>query len=135
MKRVLTFGVFDYFHIGHLALLEQAREQGDFLIVAVQKDEAIRKYKPEANVFYSTAQRVRLIESLRPVDRVVTYSDVDKDIQRMDFDVFAVGEDQIHDGFQRAIQWCLGNGKNVVRMHYTQDISSTELKKRIKDLS
>ncbi|MDO4499443.1 MAG: adenylyltransferase/cytidyltransferase family protein [Coriobacteriaceae bacterium] len=52
MKKVLTVGVFDYFHIGHLNLFERARALGDCLIVAVQDGDFILKYKPEANVLY-----------------------------------------------------------------------------------
>lgn len=36
MKKVVTFGVYDYFHLGHLRLFKNARELGDYLIVAVQ---------------------------------------------------------------------------------------------------
>ena len=43
MIKVLTFGVFDYFHYGHLKLFEQARKYGDYLIVAIQKDDDIKK--------------------------------------------------------------------------------------------
>ena len=131
MTKVLTFGVFDYFHYGHLRLLEQARQAGDYLIVAVQQEESIRKYKPNAELFYSTQQRVHLLSSLSVVDEVVTYNDVDQDIPKIDFDIFAVGEDQTHMGFQRACQWCRENGKQVLRMQYTGEISSTIIKERL----
>ena len=132
MKKVVTFGVFDYFHLGHLRLFEQARQYGDYLLVAVQEDEKILEYKPTSTIFYSTEDRVHLIESLRPVDSVTTYRDVDVDIQHLDFDVFAVGEDQNHEGFQRAIQWCHDHGKEVARLHYTKGISSTRIKQELK---
>jgi len=38
MKRVITFGTFDLFHIGHLRILERARELGDYLLVGVSSD-------------------------------------------------------------------------------------------------
>ena len=51
--KVLTFGVYDYLHYGHLKLFERASKLGDYLIVAVQKDEEIHKTKPEANMLYN----------------------------------------------------------------------------------
>lgn len=44
---------------------------------------------------------------------------------------FAVGEDQNHAGFQRAIEWCKENGKEVVRMKRTPGICSSEIKKSL----
>lgn len=132
MKKVITFGVFDYFHIGHLNLLEQAKELGDYLIVAVQEEESIQKYKKEAKIFYNTSDRVRLIKALRIVDEVVLYRDVDKDIQLYDFDIFAIGEDQLHSGFVKAVQWCKENGKEVERLRYTTGVSSKMIKREVK---
>ncbi len=131
MKKVVTFGVYDYFHLGHLRLFKQAREYGDYLIVAVQDGDYILKYKPEAKVLYTTDQRKELIGELRIVDEVTSYTDVDKTIKELDFDVFAVGEDQKHEGFMRAIEWCRQNGKEVVRLHRTAGISSTDVKNDI----
>ena len=50
MNRVLTFGVYDYFHLGHLRLFKQCKEYGDYLIVAVQDGDYIKKYKPGVNI-------------------------------------------------------------------------------------
>ena len=39
MKKVITYGTFDLFHIGHLELLRRAKGLGDYLVVAVSTDE------------------------------------------------------------------------------------------------
>lgn len=133
MKKVITFGVFDYFHLGHLYLFEKAKGYGDYLIVAIHADEAILKYKPSACMLYSTEQRAHMVKALSVVDEVGTYNDVDIDIQKFDFDVFAIGEEQNHAGFQRAVDWCEKHGKEVVRLPRTKGISSTEIKQKIKN--
>ena len=128
MKKVLTFGVYDLLHIGHMLLFKRAKAPGDYLIVAVQDGDCILKYKPGTEMVYSTDERLYMVSTIRYVDEVVTYRDVDVDIKDIDFDVFAVGEDQKHAGFQRAIQWCRDNGKEVVVLTRTEGISSTMLR-------
>ena len=128
MKKILTVGVFDMLHIGHVLLFKKARELGDYLIVAVQEDDSILKYKPGTKMVYTTAERMFMVGALRYVDEVVTYRDVDTDIQGLDFDVFAKGPDQSHAGFQRAEAWCRAHGKEVVVIPRTENISSTLLK-------
>jgi len=39
MKRIITFGTFDLFHIGHLRIIQRAKQEGDYLIVGVSSDE------------------------------------------------------------------------------------------------
>lgn len=94
MNKILTFGVYDYFHLGHLRLFKQCKEYADFLIVAVQDGNYILKYKPDAKVLYSTDERVEMLEALRIVDKVITYEQVSVDtIEKIDFDILALGED------------------------------------------
>lgn len=128
MKKILTFGVFDYFHYGHLKLLERTKALGDYLIVAVQRSEEIHKTKPQAKILYSTEQRIEIINSIRYVDEVVPYSQVADDIKSIDFDVFVKGEDQTHAGFEKAAAWCLENGKQVITLTRTPNISSSQIK-------
>lgn len=131
MKKVITVGVFDYFHLGHLRLFENAKKLGDYLIVAVQDGDCILKTKPDAKVLYTTEQRIDLVRSLRVVDEVIVYQDVDKILPGVDFDVFAIGADQTHAGFQRAVKWCEENGKNVVRLPRTPGICSSAIKESL----
>ena len=132
MKKILTFGVYDMLHIGHILLFKHAKElfpgKDCRLIVAVQDSDFILKYKPDTKMVYTTEERLFMVSSVRYVDEVVTYCDVDKDIQKIDFDVFAKGPDQCHPGFQRAVEWCKANGKEVVVIPRTEGISSTMLR-------
>ena len=125
MKTVLTFGVFDMLHTGHVILFRRARELGDRLIVAVQDGDYILKYKPEAKIVCSTEERRFLVGSIRFVDATVIYRDVDKDIQTFDFDIFVKGPDQNHEGFRRAEQWCREHGKEVITLPRTEGVSSS----------
>jgi glycerol-3-phosphate cytidylyltransferase len=128
MKTVLTFGVYDLLHIGHIQLFRRAKELGDKLVVAVQDESVILKYKPQAKMVYTTQERCFMVEAIKYVDEVVVYKDVDEDIKNIDFDVFAKGPDQIHAGFQRAVKWCEEHGKEVVVLPRTEGISSTMLR-------
>lgn len=114
-----------------MRLFKNAKALGDYLIVAVQDGNYILKTKPNAKVMYTTEERKELVGALRVVDEVVDYTDVDVTIKTLDFDVFAIGEDQNHEGFQRAIKWCEDNGKEVVRMRRTPGICSSEIKKML----
>lgn len=130
-KKVLTVGVYDLLHKGHVELYRRAKGLGDYLIVAAQDSDFILKYKPTAKVLNSTEDRKYMIKSIRYVDEVITYSDVDRIVQEVDFDVFVTGPDQCHEGFQRAIQWCEEHGREHIVLGRTDGVSSSELKARI----
>lgn len=130
-KKVLTVGVYDLLHKGHVELYRRAKGLGDYLIVAAQDSDFILKYKPTAQVMNSTEDRKYMIKAIRYVDEVITYTDVDKIVQEVDFDVFVTGPDQIHSGFQRAIRWCEEHGKEHIVLARTDGVSSSELKAKI----
>ena len=130
-KKVMTVGVYDLLHKGHVELYRRAKGLGDYLIVAAQDGDFILKYKPTAKVLNSTEDRKYMIKSIRYVDEVITYTDVDEIVQEVDFDVFVTGPDQCHDGFQRAIRWCEEHGKEHIVLGRTDGVSSSELKAKI----
>ena len=133
MKSILTFGVFDMLHFGHVMLFKKladyvAGKGGGNVIVAVQDNDSILKYKPESRIVYSLEEKIFMLEAIRYIDEIKVYKDVDEDIKKINFDILAVGPDQKHTGFQRAMQWCRDHGKEVVVMPRTDGICSTELK-------
>ena len=130
-KKVLTVGVYDLIHKGHVELYRRARGLGDYLIVAVQDGDEILKYKPQAKVMNSTEDRMYMVKSIRYVDEVIVYRGVDDIVKEVDFDIFVTGPDQIHAGFQAAIQWCESHGREHLVLGRTEGISSSELKAKI----
>lgn len=136
-KTAITFGVFDLIHFGHFELFRRIREivgkEGQ-VIVAVQEDSIVTKYKPQTRLVYDWNTRVKMIQALRYVDDVVSYRDIDDSIKHINFDVFVVGADQNHAGFQRAIKWCHEQGKEVVILPRTEGISTTKLKGILKEM-
>lgn len=69
MSTVITFGTFDVFHIGHLRLLERAKNEGQRLIVGVSSDELNYK-KKQRNPVYNQNSRMAIIAALECVDSV-----------------------------------------------------------------
>ncbi len=133
MKKILTVGVYDLLHIGHVELFRKAKALGDYLIVAVQDSAVVEKFKPDANLLYSTEERMYMVNAIKHVDEVVVYGNVSDIVKEVDFDVFAKGPDQVHKGFQDAVEWCENNGKEVVIVGRTEGVSSSDLKTIIKN--
>lgn len=132
MSKILTFGVYDYFHIGHLRLFQQCKTYADYLIVAVQDGEYILKYKPSANILYTTGQRVEIISALKIVDEVVIYQSVSEEtLEKIDFDILALGEDHVGERFTVVENWCKNHGKQVVRLKRTPGICSSDIKSEL----
>ena len=130
-RRVMTVGVYDLLHKGHVELYRRAKGLGDYLIVAVQDGDYILKYKPTAKVLNSTEDRTYMVKSIRYVDEVITYTDVDKIVKEVDFDILVTGPDQCHSGFHQAIRWCQEHGREHIILGRTDGVSSSELKSKI----
>ena len=69
MIKVITFGTFDVFHLGHLRILKRARALGDHLTVGISTDELniAKKGRP---TIYPYNQRAEIVSALRVVDHV-----------------------------------------------------------------
>ena len=72
---VMTNGCFDILHPGHVGYLEQARELGDRLIVAVNSDASVRRLKGPGRPVNPLEQRMPVLAGLRSVDWVVPFEE------------------------------------------------------------
>ena len=72
---VMSNGAFDLIHIGHLRSLEQARAYGDVLVVGINSDASVRRYKSPDRPIVPEADRAELIAGLACVDYVVLFAE------------------------------------------------------------
>lgn len=72
---VFTNGCFDLLHVGHIALIEQARRFGDRLIVAINSDASVSKLKGPNRPVVSQKERARVLAALAAVDAVVVFEE------------------------------------------------------------
>ena len=70
---VLTNGVFDLLHVGHLRCLEDARSRGDLLVVAVNSDKSTAKLKGKGHPVVTMAERMEALSTLWFVDYVTSF--------------------------------------------------------------
>ena len=92
---VLTNGVFDLMHVGHVRYLEDARARGDFLVVAVNSDKITEKIKGKGYPINPCAERMELLSTLWFTDYITTFDDETADdlIRTLQPDVYAKGTD------------------------------------------
>ncbi len=74
-KLVMTNGCFDLLHPGHIGYLREAREAGDFLLVAINTDESVKRLKGPGRPAQPAADRCAVLEALGCVDAVITFSE------------------------------------------------------------
>ena len=72
---VFTNGCFDIIHAGHVAYLEQARQLGDRLIVAVNSDDSVRHLKGKGRPINPVERRMAVLAGLEAVDWVLSFTD------------------------------------------------------------
>ncbi|MFQ3550049.1 MAG: D-glycero-beta-D-manno-heptose 1-phosphate adenylyltransferase [Armatimonadota bacterium] len=75
-KIVFTNGCFDILHIGHIRYLQDARNQGDLLIVGVNSDESVRALKGPERPVVNEKERIEILAALECVDYVTLFSEL-----------------------------------------------------------
>jgi rfaE bifunctional protein nucleotidyltransferase chain/domain len=132
-KRIVsTNGVFDLLHLGHVRYLQQARELGGCLVVAVNSDACTRHLKGPARPFVGEAERMELLAALASVD-IVTLFDEPTPEAVLDVirpDIHTKGGDY-HPALLPEAAVVERHGGKVVAIPFVQGFSTTALAERI----
>lgn len=128
-----TTGVFDMFHIGHLHILEKAKENCESLIVGVTTDELCFKRKHKYPIINEN-ERMEIVRAIRYVDKVILQKDMDKAkiVKQLRADVVFVGSDwKGSDAWNQYEKEFANIGCEVIYLDHTDGISSTLLREKL----
>jgi len=128
-----TQGTFDMFHIGHLNLLQNARQQCDYLIVGVNDDALVVSYKDKKPIV-PLEERIRIVEAVRYVDEVIGCDSLDKESiwKKYRYNKLFIGDD-----WKGNTRWNQTEKElkkyhvEVIYLPYTQSVCSTVMRERL----
>lgn len=118
-KTVLVGGCFDLIHFGHLEFLKKSKMEGDFLIVALESDEFIKKNKRKIPI-HSQKERAEVLANLKMIDLVILlpYFDTDekyfKLVKKIDPKVIAITEGDLQTENKKAQARLIGAEVKIV---------------------
>jgi glycerol-3-phosphate cytidylyltransferase len=113
------------FHYGHVHLLRRAREQGDYLIVALSTDDFNEREKGK-RTYFSYAQRKLILEAIRYVDEVIpeeSWEQKRTDVKEHGVSCFVIGDD-----WRGKFDFLKEEGCEVVYLERTPEVSSSGIK-------
>jgi len=121
--RIITFGTFDVFHVGHVNILERAKACGHELYVGVSSDD-LNMSKKQRYPIYNEEDRMHIISSLSCVDYVFLEESLEKKkeyIQKFQADMLIMGDDWLGK-FDDMKEFC-----QVKYLPRTPSVSTTEI--------
>jgi len=130
---VLTNGVFDLLHPGHVRYLQDARRQGDALIVAVNSDRSVRAIKGPERPVNPESERAEILSALACVDAVVVFDEDNPQqvVNRLQPDVLVKGADWAVDEIigRETVE---SRGGRVVRIPIAEGYSTSAIIEKIR---
>lgn len=131
-KIVFTNGCFDILHRGHVAYLNEARAQGDVLIVGLNSDASVKRLKGEERPVNSESDRKFVLENLKSVDFVEIFEEDDplRLIKLVKPQVLVKGGDWKPDQIIGS-DFVLQNGGQVYSLNFINGFSTTKTIEKI----
>ncbi len=133
---VFTNGCFDIIHPGHILHLQQARQEGDVLVVALNSDESVRQLKGPGRPVFSQQERATVLAALEPVDYITIFDTphVTEIIEAIRPDVYVKGGDYTLDTLvaeeREALERC---GTEIQLLPEIGTFSTTDVINRVRD--
>lgn len=129
---VFTNGCFDLLHVGHIRSLEDARDLGDLLVVAVNSDQSVKQIKGPNRPVVGQEERSEVLAALHCVDMVVVFEEPDPlaVIEQLQPDILVKGADWPRDRIVGAA-FVESHGGRVVSVPLLKGRSTTDIIERI----
>ena len=131
-KIVFTNGCFDILHAGHVGYLEQARKQGDRLILAINSDASVTRLKGEGRPINPVGRRMAVLAGLEAVDWVVSFEDdtPERLLELIKPDILVKGGDYSR---KEVVGWEIveGYGGEIEVLDFLDDCSTTAIVDKI----
>jgi len=125
-----TQGTFDMFHIGHLNIINRAKEECEFLVVGVNSDELVEEYKHKTPVIKEN-DRAEIVRNIKAVDKCVITTTLDKLVAHdlYHYDAIFIGDDWKGNARWEQTRIDLEQrGVDLVFLPHTAGVSSTGLR-------
>ncbi len=125
-----TQGVYDMFHVGHLNLINHAKECCEYLIVGINADELVSSYKNKTPVI-NEIERQKIVSNIKAVDKCIITTTLDKvEVwKQLHFDAIFIGDDwKGNSRWKQTESELKPYGAEVVYLPHTDGISSTILR-------
>ena len=131
LRVVLANGAFDMLHVGHVRYLADARARGDVLVVAVNSDLSVKRYKGDDRPIVPESERVEMLSHLWMVDAICLFGEpnLERFLDQLRPEVHAKGTDYTVDTVpEREVVRAYG-GETVIcgdpKDHATTDVIAT----------
>lgn len=131
---VTTNGSYDIVHAGHLRSLKESKDQGDILIVGINSDQSVKKYKSQNRPIINQRFRSEMIAALEFVDYVFIFDELNpiEFLKEIKPDVHTNSVDYGEDCVEREI--VESNGGRIYLLQKVSDLSTTKIIKKILDV-
>jgi len=129
----ITFSTFDLLHAGHIAMLEEAKSQCDYLIVGLQSDPTIDRPDTKNKPIQTMFERYVQLKALKYIDEIIPYQteqDCEDILSTLPLDVRIIGDEYKTKPFTGS-EICK---KRNIKVHFNKRehrFSSTDLRQRI----
>lgn len=130
-KIVSTSGCFDILHVGHVRNLAEAKKLGDILVVGINSDTSVRRYKGRTRPIINERERAEVIAALKPVDYVYIFSEDNpcSCIEKLRPHVHVKGRGAPHDLEKKAVE---KGGGTFMSVRFIKGKSTTNMLRKIK---
>ena len=129
---VFTNGCFDILHVGHLRYLNDAKKQGDVLIVGVNSDESVRRLKGPTRPINNEIDRAEMLSGLKAVDFTLIFDELTpiETLEKIKPSIHVKGGDYTKEQLPETAT-VEKNGGEVIILSYVEGKSTTNIVNKI----